>query len=301
MTPAPDTRPLPAALSMLAAMTIIGVIDSVIVLLAAQIGLWQFHLLRALLALPVIYALSLLGFGRFLPVRVWAVAGRSVLVALAMLFYFSALALMPIAQALAGLFTSPIFILLINAATGQRIGPWRVLAVAIGFVGILLVLELGPANITWLGVMPVAAGFFYALGALSTRHWCSGESTVAMLAGMMTVLGCIGALGLVVMALADPPSAAGPAGFVTRGWVWPMWEAAPWLGVQVLGSVAGVFLIIRAYQLGEAAQVSVFEYSVMITGPVFAFLAFGQTVGPSQIAGIACIALAGIVIALRGR
>jgi drug/metabolite transporter (DMT)-like permease len=43
------------------------------------------------------------------------------------------------AQALAGFFTSPIFILLISSLVlRQRIGPMRILAVAIGFVGIIL-------------------------------------------------------------------------------------------------------------------------------------------------------------------
>lgn len=284
---------------MLGAMLIIGMIDTVIVILAEEIGLWQFHLMRASLAVPIAFGLSLLGFGAFRPVRLWAVAGRSLLVALSMLFYFSALALMPIAQALAGLFTSPIFILLITAAGGGRIGPWRVLAVAVGFIGILLVLQPDADNFSWLSVMPVCAGVFYAFGAITTRTWCAGESTVTLLAGVMATLGLIGALGLVVLAAVPLDTLPGPDGFVTRGWVWPMWTAAPWVVLQAFGSCAGVFLIIKAYQLGEASYVSVFEYSVMIFGPVFAFFTYGQTVGPMQIIGIAFIALAGIIIAVR--
>ena len=108
-------RPLTAALVMVAAMAIIGVIDNFIIHLADQIGLWQFHFIRALLALPLVAGLSLLGLGTVRPQRLWALALRSLLVGILMLFYFSALALMPIAQALAGLFTSPIFILLVTA------------------------------------------------------------------------------------------------------------------------------------------------------------------------------------------
>lgn len=294
------TKPVSAALFMVGAMLIIGAIDNVIVILAAEIGLWQFHFTRALIAIPLVIGLSLLGLGTIRPRRWWAVAVRSGLVATSMLFYFSALALMPISQALAGLFTSPIFILIITAGfLKHRIGPWRIGAVACGFAGILLVLQPDPNDLSWITLVPVAGGFFYALSAITTRTLCAGESTVAMLAGMWLTLGAMGAVGLGVMAIWPTESLPGPDGFVTRGWVWPMWEAAPYVVLQAFGSVVGVFLIIKAYQLGEPSNVSVFEYSVMIFGPFYAFVFFGQTMDQIQMLGIALILLAGTVIALR--
>jgi drug/metabolite transporter (DMT)-like permease len=298
----PTTRPLAAAAFMIAAMMIIGVIDNFISVLAAHIGLWQFHFTRALVALPIVAGLSVIGLGQLRPRRAWAVAVRSLMVGISMLFYFSALALMPIAQALAGLFTSPIFILLITGvAMGQRIGPWRVLAVAVGFLGILFVLQPDPSNFDWLILLPVAGGFFYALGAIATRTLCAGESTVSLLAGMWITLGLMGATGLFVLGLFPMDSLPGRDGFVTRGWVWPMWQATPWVLMQAVGSVCGVFLIIKAYQLGEPSYVSVFEYSVMIFGPLFAWVVLGQGVGLWQIFGIVLIAVAGTIIAVRAK
>ncbi|PCH75153.1 MAG: hypothetical protein COC12_01705 [Rhodobacteraceae bacterium] len=295
-------HPLKAAMTMVAAMAIIGVIDNFIPRLAVEIGLWQFHLIRALIAVPLIVMMSWLGLGTLAPHRLWAVAVRSALVAVAMLFYFSALALMSIAQALAGLFTSPIFILLISAIfMRQRIGLWRVLAVAVGFVGILFVLQPDPGDFDLKVLIPVAGGLFYALGALSTRTLCAHESTIAMLLGLLIALGLSGALGLLVLGFFPMETVPGPDGFVTRGWVWPMWQAIPWVFVQAFGSVAGVFLIIKAYQLGDPSHVSVYEYSVMIFGPLFAWVAFGQQVSFWQVIGIALIALAGGIIAVRAR
>ena len=293
---------LRAAGVMVSAMAIIGVIDNFILQLAGEIGLWQFHLIRSVLAIPLVVALSWLGFGRLAPKRVWAVALRGVLVTIAMIFYFSALAIMSIGEALAGLFTSPMFILLISAVVlRQRIGPWRILAVFVGFVGIVFVLQPDPSDFDMIMLIPIAGGFFYALGMIATRRFCADESTIAMLLVNFLLLGLVGAVGLIVLEMWPLNPGPGAAGFVTRGWVWPMWQSASWVGLQAVGSVAGVYLIIKAYQLGEPSFVSVFEYSVMIFGPLFAWIAFGQAVTFWQIFGIALITGAGAIIAVRSK
>lgn len=297
-----ESSGLTAGLLMICAMAIIGVIDSLIAPLSQHIGLWQFHFIRALMALPLVAGFSLLGLGSIWPRRWWAVGLRSLLIAISMLFYFSALARMPIAQALAGLFTSPIFILLINAVFMQtRPGPGRVIAVAIGFVGTLFVLQLDPNNFDWAVLIPVAGGFFYALSAIVTNRLCARESTVAVLAGMWVMLGLFGATGLIVLAVQAGDAPPGPDGFVLRGWVWPMTEALAFVVIQAVFSAIAVFLMIKAYQIGNPSYVSVFEYSVMCFGPLFAWVAFGQTIGPWQIAGIAMIVLAGSIIAVRSK
>jgi drug/metabolite transporter (DMT)-like permease len=302
MSVTPPDRQLHAAAFMICAMAVIGVIDNFIAPLSRHIGLWQFHLMRATIAWPLVAVLPLLGLGGLMPIRFWAVALRSLLVGISMLFYFSALAMMPIAQALAGLFTSPIFILLISAGLmGQRVGIWRISAVAVGFIGIMLVLQPNPSDFDLTVLIPVCAGFFYALGAIATRRLCVGESTVALLAGMWVTLGLLGAVGTVTLMIFPIWQPGEEVQFFTRPWVWPMWDALPLILLQAIGSVCGVFMIIKAYQLGEPSYVSVFEYSVMIFGPLFAWFAFGQPVGGWQVLGIIFIASAGIIIALRSR
>jgi drug/metabolite transporter (DMT)-like permease len=294
--------PATAANVMLAAMAVIGVIDNVIPLLAEVVGLWQFYLMRTVLSIPLIYGLAAIGLGQVAPRKWGAVVLRSFLVAVSMMFYFAALALMPYAEALAGLFTSPIFIVLISVLfMGMRIGRVRILAVLLGFAGVLFVLQPDLSNFDWLILLPVAGGFFYALGAIATRSLCEGESTVSMLFGMLIAQAVMGLVGLGVLELWPLPVAEGADGFVTRGWVWPVWEVTHWVLVQAVGSVLGVFLIIKAYQLGEASFVAVFEYSVMIVGPAFAWIVFGQDIGLWQMFGIALIILAGATIAVRSR
>lgn len=303
MTKQTDTRPMVAALSMLAAMAVIGVIDNAVPVLAQEIGLWQFYAWRACLAVPLMLAVTWLGWGSLRVRRLWAVVLRGALVATSMLFYFGALSVMPIAQALSGLFTSPIFVLLITAlALRQPVGPWRVLAVSMGFAGILVVLNPDPANLSLATFLPVLGGLFYALGAIATRTLCAGENVLAMLFAMFLVQGLMGGLGLTGLALWQVDTPAGGAGFVLRGWVWPMSPLVHVLMIaQAVFSVIGVGLITRAYSLGDASYVAVFEYSVFIFGPLAAFLMFGQGVSWTEVAGISLIAGAGLVIVWRLR
>ena len=291
-----------AALSMIGAMVLLGFVDNFVATVAEEISIWQFLAVRASIAIPLICFMSMMGLGTMRPKRFWAVAVRSLLTATGLMLYFGSLAFMPIAQSLAGLFTSPIFVLLISAfVLKQTIGKWRVIAVAIGFSGILLVLGVQDGAPGWIMMMPVAGGLIYATGSMATRILCSEESTISMLAGIMIVQLIIGTLALVGVTIWAPVVPDGSDGFLLRGLVWPIETVVPYIAMQAIISVAGVFLLIRAYQWGEASQVSVLEYSIMIFGPFFAWLLMEQSITPMMMAGIALIMVAGGIIAVRSK
>ena len=299
---APQTRPAVAALNMIGAMFLLGFVDIYVAVIAQSISVWQFLCCRGVLAMALVWAMSRAGLGRLRPQRIWAVALRSALIAIGMTFYFGALAFMPIAQALAGLFTSPIFVMLISGFVLRApIGPWRVVAVLIGFAGILTVLGLQDGLAGWIMLMPVAGGLFYACGSVATRVLCAQEDTLSMLLGILLVQTLLGAGALMVIAGLGIEGAAGAGGFLTRGWVWPMGSALWLVALQAVVSVLGVGLLIRAYQLGEASQVSVLEYTIMIFGPFFGWLLMGQMISMAQAFGIGLIAVSGVIIALRSR
>ncbi|MBR9841652.1 MAG: DMT family transporter [Rhodobacteraceae bacterium] len=283
---------------MVVAMAVIGFVDTFIGLIAETVGLWQFHAMRSALMLPLLAMMPMLGLGSLWPNRWGRVLARSGVLSLSMMLYFGALGLMPVAQALAGMFTSPLFVLLINVVVmGQRIGVWRGGAVVLGFVGILLVLQPGGEGFGPVMLMPVAAGFFYAVSAIATRSWCEGESAVSLLGVNMAMLGGIG----LVVSLAFAAWGGDETGFLLRGWTGAFGPALPWIALQAVCSLGAVFLIIRAYQMDIPTNVAVFEYAVMGFGPVFAWLLWGQGLGAWQGFGIALIVAAGLIIALRSR
>ncbi|AZB63151.1 DMT family transporter [Cereibacter sphaeroides] len=282
---------------------VIGFTDNYVRVIADEAGLWQFHLTRSVMALAILAAVApALGL-RLRPVDWQAVAARSAIHGTAMLIYFGALAFLPVAQVAAGLFTAPIFVLVISRFVyGERIGPVRVLAVLTGFAGVLLV--LGPeamAGASFAAGLPVLAGLLYGMGNIATRAWCPQESAGTLLGGFFVALGVLGAAGLAVLALVSPPVPAGPDGFVMRGFVVPSQDFWFWTFVQAAGSLFAVGMMIRAYQAATASRVSVFEYVILPASAIWGWLLWDERLSPVAAAGMALIALAGIAIAMGSR
>ena len=302
MTEAGETRPLQAAGSIVAAMVLIGFIDTLVVLIAGIAGLWQFHLVRSLMSLPILFAVARAGGLRLRPRRWRPVALRSLFISLSMVLYFGALGFMPVGEAAAGLFTSPIFVLLISVAVfRERVGWRRALAVALGFAGVLLVLRPGAEGVSPAALMPITAALFYALAAIATRRWCAREGTLPLLAGFYVFMALWGTLGCLVLAVWQPVAPDGPEGFLLRGWIPPDATFLSWTAVQAVGSVLGIGLITRGYLLGEASYVAVFEYTLLIFAALWGWLLWAQTLTPLSLAGVALIFASGVVLTRRAR
>jgi drug/metabolite transporter (DMT)-like permease len=296
-------RTLAAAGAVLVYACVIAFTDNYVRVIAADAGLWQFHATRTAMAVALLAVLAVpLGL-RLRPQRLGGVFARSAIHGLAMLIYFGALAFLPVAQVAAGLFTAPIFVLLIQrVAYAQPISGLQVLAVAVGFVGVVMV--LGPeamSGATLAALLPVIAGALYAMGNIATRQWCAGESAETLVAGFFAMLGVMGLIGMAVLALIPVTVPDGAEGFLQRGPVWPTGSFLWWTFVQAAGSLLGVGMIIKAYQIADASKVSVFEYIILPASAAWGFLLWGETLTWLAIAGMGLIALAGILIARHGR
>jgi drug/metabolite transporter (DMT)-like permease len=281
----------------------IGFTDNYVRVIAAEAGLWQFHATRSAMAL-VLLALAAVPFGlRLRPSNPAAVAARSAIHGLAMLIYFGALAFLPVAQVAAGVFTAPIFVLLISRyAYGQPISALQIGAVVVGFSGVVMVLGPGAlAGASLAALVPVIAGALYALGNVATRQWCAEETAGTMLAGFFGALGVLGAIGMAVLAILPVDVPEGAAGFVLRGPVKPTPVFWFWTFVQAAGSLVAVGMMIKAYQIAAASRVSVLEYVLLPASALWGWLLWGEVLGPLAVAGMALIAAAGLMIAAGAR
>ncbi|MGS4946217.1 DMT family transporter [Meridianimarinicoccus sp. RP-17] len=293
-------RPQLAAALILTAMALMGLVDNYVVVIADTTGLWQFQVIRSAMAMAMLAGIARAAGWRLRPVSWARVAARSAVLSAGLMIYFAALAVLPIAQAVAGLFTAPMFIVLISMFIyGERVGAARLAAVAAGFAGVLMVLRPDAGSIGVLTVLPVLAGFLYALAQLATRRWCAAESAPTLLAGFFVAMGLWGIGGLAWLALFPQPVPDGAAGWAMRLWGDMAPVAWAWTVAQAVFSMVAVGFIIRAYQLGEASTNAVFEYALLVFAVLWGWLLLGNGIDGLAAAGIALILGSGAVIALR--
>ena len=284
------------------AMACVGFVDNFIRVIAEDVGLWQFHAFRSAMALALILVTA-----PFLGLKVWplkpgAVLWRTFLNTTSMLCYFGALASMSIATAGAGLFTSPIWVLLISVVLFRaRIGMWRILAVALGFIGVLLVLRPGGEGIDPVALIAVAAGLFYAASSIATRRLCAEESPETLLWAFFAMIGAFGVLGLAVLALTGAATAPEDGNFFTTGWQTPTPRFLGLCLFQAVGSLIPIFCLIKAYQIADPSYVSVFENSFLLFAGLWAYMLWGEVPDAISILGIIAIVVSGSVIILRSR
>jgi drug/metabolite transporter (DMT)-like permease len=295
----PPNRTLAAFGAVLIYAGVIAFTDNYVRVIAKDAGLWQFHATRTAMAF-VLLALAAVPLGlKLWPKRPRAVLARSAIHGGAMVIYFGALAFLPVAQVAAGLFTAPIFVLLIQRFLyGQQIRGLQILAVFIGFLGVVLV--LGPeamSGASFAALLPIIAGALYAMGNIATREWCAGESAETMVAGFFGFLGVIGLVGMAVLWVFPLDVPAGAEGFLQRGPVWPSGTFLWWTFVQAAGSLLGVGMIVKAYQIAEASRVSVFEYIILPASAAWGLILWGERLTWVAIAGMGLIVVAGVLIA----
>ncbi len=294
------TRPALSTLCTLTGMFVLAATDNLIVIVTEMSSLWVFQTLRAIVAIGLIFAMALLGLVSLRARRPRYVILRNFFNAFALLVYFGCLAFLPIGVVVAGFLTAPIFVQILSVLfRGQTIGIFRAVAVVLGFAGALMVVWPEDGGLTWLSLTPILAGLFYAISAIGTRVWCEGEGTMVMTFTYIAILGAFGAIGLGVLTVFPVDAPAGAAGWLHRGYVTPDWATWAVIATQAVGSIAGVLLLTRGYQLGEASYVSINEYSMIVFASLFAWLMWGQTLGVIALIGIALIILSGIIIALR--
>lgn len=140
----------------------------------------MFH--RSFFALPVLAAWIALQrqWGAWRTQRPRAHLARSAIGLVSMALAFTALALLPLAEATTLSFAAPLFALALSAPVlGERVGPARWIAVLIGFAGVLVVMQPGAGRLPLLGTLvALGAAFGVACVTVAVRSISRTESTL---------------------------------------------------------------------------------------------------------------------------
>ena len=291
------------AVFLVSGISIFGFSDNLTLLVSDSVSVGQFHFSRSLIAMFMVIISARL-FGMPVLAKLWKpIAARTVFMVTSMLLYFGAMPMMPIAEAGAGLFTSPIFVLLFSAVLfGERIGFRRILAVLVGSVGVCCVLQPGAEGVAIYQIMPILAGACYAIGSIITFRYLQDESAFAILFSFLVAIGISGALitsVFTILPASDQLIATAP--FLFSGW--QTVDAQYWLYLFIIafGATVALSLMTRAYQLAQTSYAAIFEYAYLLSVSYFSWLFWDVTPNALGVVGIVFIIASGVIITLAQR
>lgn len=294
MTPSAD-RILPGVALMLVFCIVAPLIDVFAKLASATLPAGQITLARflaqAVLMLPVVLAMGL--SLRLTPRGLGLTLLRAVLLMLATFTFISAVAVMPIADALAIAFVDSFILLLLGwAIFGEAVGPRRILATGAGFLGALLVIRPSLAIFGPVALFPLATAFAFAAYMLVTRFLSREMHPVTM--QFHTAWTGV-ALCLPVLLLAEG------SGIAALDAVWP--EGRAWLWLAGLGVAATIshMAITYALKFAPSATLAPLHYLEIVSAAAFGYLVFGDFPTPLTWTGIAVIVASGLYIIHRER
>ncbi len=284
--------------------SLIALSDNFVAGVSREVGLWQFHVLRSAMVVPVA-ALAALAMGQarsLWPLAPGPVIARSLFGTAGLLMYFAALPAVGIAQTAAGFFTSPIWVVVLSALLfGERVGPRRIVGVAIGFAGVLLVLGVGAEPVKPMALVAVAGGACWALNVIWTRRYCLAESAVCLAVWQFMALFGAGLAGVVLAPWLGPLLAAVPGtDFATMAWRPLAWTTVGAVFLIGLAGITATGCMARGYQSGAASIMGLFDFSFLFWAPFFAWLVWGDVVSLRMAGGMGLIVIAGALAIWSG-
>ena len=279
--------------------------DLIIKLLSGDYPVHQAMVIRSLTALPLLFLLVVLDGGA----RSLATKRRSVLVVRGLIMftaytsYYLGLAALPLATCVALYFTAPLYITMLSVVVlGESVGRRRWVAIAVGFVGVLIMVRPGSQVFEWASLLPLFAGLAYAVSQIITRKLGELERATTMSFYGNGVFLAGGALLAGIFGMGEFASEEHASlGFLVRGWAWP--TTVDFLLMAACGAVAaaGLTLLTQAYRVAPASTIAPFEYTALVWGALYGWLVWRELPGMTTWIGISIIVAAGLYVLYRER
>jgi drug/metabolite transporter (DMT)-like permease len=272
--------------------------------LSGDYPLHQVVLIRATVGLTITLGIMMPlegGFGLLHTKRLRLHLIRGCFVVMANLLFFLGLASIPLSEATAIFFVSPLIITIFSVIfLSEKVGPWRWFAVAMGLVGAVVMLRPTPGSFQWTTLFPVGAAFCYAGLHTLTRKMSGTEKASTMSFYIqLTFVVTASLMGLIFgdgqYAQQDNASLQ----FLLRPWVWPeRFDLMVMTGVGVASGIGGYF-ISQAYRISEAALIAPIEYTALVLSIFWGITIFGEWPDSVAWAGMALILGGGLLMLWR--
>lgn len=196
---------------------------------------------------------------------------------------FMAVAHLPLTEATALSFSAPLFMTAMSAVIlKEHVGKHRWGAVAVGFIGVLIMVRPDPTHMVSIGTIFALIGAVGSAGAMTAIREIGRTEPGPRIVFYFTLAGA-------VVGLASLPF----------GWVMPdPLTLALLVAAGLLGGV-GQLLLTQALRLAPIAAVAPFDYTQLLWASIIAFLVWGETPRPAMLAGAAVVAASGLYIVYR--
>lgn len=279
-------RPLRGIAVRCVMVAIFAVMATLIKLAATRgVGVIEIVFYRNLFSLPVILVSLLAGRGlaSVRTRRPGAHLIRAVIGLTSMLLTFQALTMLPLVEATTIGFTAPLFATMLSALLlREAIGGRRWAAVAVGFIGVLVIARPGNFDLPLAGVAVALVGAVTVSAVTITIRQIGATEAAATTVFWFALAGVV-ATGLAMPFFARPH------------------DAATWLLLVLVGTTGAIAQLLQTYSL-RIASVSVlapFDYSQLVWALALAWLVWGAAPSWSTIVGGLLIAASGLYTALR--
>lgn len=207
---------------------------------------------------------------------------RAALLFSATWLFFEALKHLPIADALAIFFVNPLVIVVLSALLlREKVGPDRWIAVAVGFVGTMIIIRPGLVELNPGTLYALASGIMLGSYFVMTRH-IAGEADATVLTFQTA------AIGAAMMTLALP-------------WIWVTPSGVQWLMLIALGVIATLahMFITLSYEQAEASLLAPFAFTEIIMATLVGWWFFNDLPDRWTLLGVAVLIASAIYISLR--
>ncbi len=262
--------------------------DALVKWLVAEHSLVQLLFLRSIVMLAVIAPLIAWRHGRggFRTHHAFGQVLRVAANVTAFLAFYYSLTVLPLADATAIALSAPLFMVVLSGPLlGERVGPRRAVAVAVGFAGVVLMMQPGAAaHGDWTGrAAALSAALLYALWMVLTRRLSVGDSSETQV--------FYGALGFFLVGACVVPFT----------WVAPApGDLGPVLVIGLTG-IAVHYMLAQAYRHAPVYTVAPFEYTVLVWAALFGYLVWGEVPGAGVLAGALIVVGSGLFVLHRER
>jgi drug/metabolite transporter (DMT)-like permease len=200
------------------------------------------------------------------------------------LLFISGLRFLPIAEASATSFVSPLFVTALSIFfLGEKVGLRRWLATAVGLMGVLIVLRPGTSAFHPAAFFPVVSAFAWACCLIMTRKMSGQEHVLVTM-----TYGSI--VGFAILCALVP--------FV---WVAPTWHDILFGTIIGLTSTAGQWIVVLAFRYADASVLAPFSYVQLLWVTLLGFLIFGEVPDVWTVVGAAFVVASGLYTAHRER